>query len=258
MSAAGAVQWFESHCHLDSLEDPSGAVDRARDAGVGEIIAIGDDLPTSFAAISLAHAHDRVWATAGIHPHEAAKRVEQWEGILDCHKDQRVVAVGETGLDYYYEHSPRDAQQESFREHIRLAARLDRALVVHSRDAWDDLWRIVDEEIMPSRVVIHCFTGGPAEAVAAIDRGFFIGVSGIVTFKNAGELRDAVAATPIERILLETDSPFLAPMPHRGRKNEPAFVSLVGQAVAALKDIAVEELQRITSENARQLYALTP
>ena len=256
MSADNHALWFESHCHLDSLEDPAAAVERARAAGVAEIVAIGDDLPTSRAAIELAHSQDRVWATAGIHPHEAAKHHEQWQGIVACHEGERVVAVGETGLDYFYEHSPRAEQQASFREHIRLAAHLDRALVVHARDAWDDLWAIVDDEVMPQSVVIHCFTGGPAEAKAAVDRGFFIGVSGIVTFKNAGELREAVLATPIERILVETDSPFLAPMPHRGKKNEPAYVGLVGEAVASLKDLEISEVQRVTAENARRLYAL--
>lgn len=257
MSVPDDALWFESHCHLDALEDPSAAVARARAAGVGEIIAIGDDLPTSTAALALAHSHDRVWATAGIHPHEAATHEDQWDGIVTCHEDEKVVAVGETGLDYFYEHSPREVQQESFREHIRLAVQLNRALVVHARDAWDDLWRIVDEEVMPERVVIHCFTGGPSEASAALERGFFIGVSGIVTFKNAADLREAVLATPLERILVETDSPFLAPMPYRGKKNEPAYVGLVGEAVAALKGRAVVDVQRITAANSRRAYALS-
>jgi len=165
------------------------------------------------------------------------------------------VAIGEAGFDLYYEHSPRDEQETAFRWQIRLAQRLGKPLVIHSRDAWDDTFRVLDDEGLPERTVFHCFTGGPDEARAALDRGARLSFSGIVSFKNARELRAAAAIAPLERVLVETDSPFLAPEPHRGRRNEPALVPVVGAALAAAMGRPVAEVAEATAAGARAVFA---
>src|SRR5262249_27083775 len=157
-----------------------------------------------------------------------------------------VVGVGECGLDYHYDHSPRDQQRAVFAAQIRLAHRGDHTLVIHTREAWDDTFAILDTEGVPARTVFHCFTGGPDEARLAPDRGAMLSFSGIVSYKNAPELREAAALAPLERILVETDAPYLTPVPHRGKKNKPAWVPLVGEAVAAAKELAVEEVAEAT------------
>ena len=162
----------------------------------------------------------------------------------------RVVAIGECGLDYYYEHSPRSVQIPAFAEQIALAKEHDLTLVIHTRDAWQDTYDVLDAEGMPDNVIIHCFSGGPDEARQCLDRGAYLSFSGIVTFKNATELREAAAFCPTDRLLIETDSPFLAPIPHRGRPNEPAHVGLVGTAIADLRGVSVAEFARTTSSNA--------
>ncbi len=156
--------------------------------------------------------------------------------------DGAVVAVGECGLDYYYEHSPRDAQRAAFAAQIALAHMHGLALVIHARDAWDDLFDVLDAEGVPERTVLHCFTGGADEVERCLRAGMYVSFSGIVTFKNAADVRDAVARCPLERLLVETDSPFLAPVPHRGRTNEPSYLPLVGAAVAEVKGCAVDEV----------------
>ncbi len=254
MSVEQLQGWVESHCHLDALEDPHGAVARAADMGVTRIVAIGDDLATSRAAIALAHEHPNVVATAGIHPHVASQHVHEWPGILECQDDPQVVAVGETGLDYFYQHSTREEQIRNLVAHIELAVARDRALVLHVRDAWDDFWSIIDDHDMPSRAVIHCCTGGPAEVERAVARDLYIGISGIVTFKNASDIRSAVPMIPEDRLLIETDSPFLAPVPHRGKKNEPAFLTHIGEALAALRSVSLASLAQTTAANAERFY----
>ena len=196
---------------------------------------------------------DGVWATVGLHPHDASRGTDGLEPLLD---ESRVVAVGECGLDYHYEHSPRDAQRRAFVEQIDLAKRYDLALVVHTRDAWDDTFAIFDAEGMPDRTIIHCFTGGPDEARACLDRGAMLSFSGIATFKNAADVRAAAALCPGDRVLVETDSPFLAPVPFRGKTNRPAWVPLVGAAIAEVRGCRPAELAEAVWANAATVFRL--
>jgi TatD DNase family protein len=194
-----------------------------------------------------------VWATAGVHPHEAAAGIEGLEALL---ADPEVVAVGECGLDYFYEHSPREAQREVFAAQIALAHRHGLPLVIHSRDAWDDTFDVLAAEGTPPSTVFHCFTGGPDEARRCLGVGAHLSFSGIITFKAADDLRAAAAICPLDRLLIETDSPYLAPVPHRGQPNRPALVPLVGAAVAAVRGVEVDEIAAATWANAEAFYRL--
>lgn len=205
--------WTDSHCHLDFEEVGAGALADARLAGVTRMITIGTDAEASAAAVATAKREDGVWATVGLHPHEARKGVEVIRPLLDK-PDRVVVGVGECGLDYYYDHSERASQKEAFAAQIGLASQLGLTLVVHTRDAWDDTFEILAAEGAPTRWVLHCFTGGPEEARRALDLGAYLSFSGIVTFKTAQGIRDAAALCPLDRLLVETDSPYLAPVPY--------------------------------------------
>ena len=242
--------WTDTHCHIhdDKMTSvPAESLQRARDAGVERFVVIGTDAPTCEQAIAIASQHDDVWATVGLHPHDATQGTDS---ILPYITQPRVVAIGECGLDYYYEHSPRDIQMRVFAEQIALAKQHDLTLVIHTRDAWEDTYAVLDAEGMPQNTIIHCFSGGPNEAQECLDRGAYLSFSGIVTFKTAHELREAALLCPLDKILIETDSPFLAPIPHRGRPNEPAHVGLVGTAIADLRGLDVAEFASITSANA--------
>ena len=206
------------------------------------MVCVGTDLVTSRAAVALAHRRDDVVATVGLHPHDASQLANEWSELVALAADSRVVAIGEAGLDLHYEHSPAAAQADAFRAQIGLAHELDRALVIHTREAWDETFAILDAEGVPRRTVFHCFTGGPDEGAACTARGAYLSFSGIVTFKSADDVRAAAAAAPPDRVLVETDSPFLAPVPHRGATNEPAWVAVVGAAVAAARRESVEAL----------------
>jgi TatD DNase family protein len=248
--------WFDNHCHLTSLDgDPAAAVAAAAEAGVTRLLTVGCTVADSAAAATVAAAFDQVWCTAGVHPHEARHGIEGLEALLD---HPQVVAVGECGLDYHYDHSPRDSQAEVFRRQIALANANDLALVIHTREAWDDTFALLDLEGIPERTVFHCFTGGVGELLACLDRGASVSYSGIVTFGSADDVRAAAVATPLDRVLVETDSPYLAPVPHRGRRNQPAYVSLVGEHLAGLRGDTVAELATATSANAANLYRLPP
>ena len=231
-------------------------IEEARLAGVTRLVSVGTDAVTSAAAVEVARSNEGVWATVGLHPHEASSGVDTVAGLLSA-PDASVVAVGECGLDYFYEHSPRDAQREAFAAQIALAKEKDLALVVHTRDAWDDTFDLLQAEGAPQRWVLHCFTGGPGEARRGLDLGAMLSFSGIVTFKNAAEVREAAAICPAERLLVETDSPFLAPVPHRGKTNTPAFVPLVGAAVADARNVPVETVERATWQNAEAVFGLS-
>lgn len=245
--------WIDNHCHLRVDDDD--AISQARAAGVAALITVGTDLEHSLIAARVAEANDNVWATAGVHPHDATQGLEGIAALLDHPK---VVAVGEAGLDYYYDHSPRDVQQSVFAAQIALAHARDLPLVIHTRDAWDDTFRILDREGTPRRTVFHCFTGGPDHAAAALVRGAYLSISGIVTFKTADDVRAAVAQTPVERLMVETDSPYLAPVPHRGRPNRPAWLPLIGAAIATLKDCTIADIEHLTWANACSFYGLDP
>lgn len=248
-----APRWFDDHCHLEGGEAGDADVAAARAAGVESMITVGTDLEVSRTAIAVARRHDGVWATAGVHPHDASGGID---GIEELLSEPEVVAVGECGLDYHYDHSPREVQRQVFADQIALALDHDLTLVIHTREAWADTFDILDAEGIPERTVFHCFTGGPDEAAACIERGGHLSISGIVTFKGAPEVRAAVEATPVDHLLVETDSPFLAPVPHRGRRNEPANVAIVGAAVAELKGMGPEEVARLTYATTSRVYGL--
>jgi TatD DNase family protein len=246
--------WIDTHAHVHDEKmgkSPAQSLQDARDNGVEAFVVIGTDAATSLAAIDVAASHNDVWATVGLHPHDAVNGVDS---IVELINSPRVVAIGECGLDYYYEHSPRDTQRRAFEEQIALAKHHDLTLVVHTRDAWDDTIDVFDAVGMPEHTIIHCFTGGPEEARKCLDRGAYLSFSGIVTFKNAVDVQEAAKMCPLDRILVETDSPFLAPVPHRGRPNEPAHVALVGTAIADMRQIPVNEFARATTANARRVF----
>jgi TatD DNase family protein len=245
--------WVDNHCHLDPLEAQRTIAD-ARAAGVVAFVDVGTDAARSAQAIATAAAHDGVWATVGVHPHDAREGIDDILPLLDHPK---VVAVGEAGLDYHYDHSPRPVQRDVFAAQIALAHARDLPLVIHTREAWDDTFVILDREGVPARTVFHCFTGGPDEAEACVARGAHVSFSGIVTFASAGDVRAAAAVVPLERLLVETDSPYLAPVPHRGKPNRPALVPLVGASVAAAKGCDVTAVATCTTANAIAFYGLS-
>ncbi len=247
------LPWIDNHCHIPAGEDGDAWVDAARAAGVAQMVTVGVTHERSVEAISVAARHDGVYATVGVHPHDAT---DGTEGLAELLSAPKVVAVGEAGLDYHYDHSPRDVQKSVFAEHIALANDHDLPLVIHTRDAWEDTFEILDAEGTPRRTVFHCFTGGPHEARQGLDRGIVISVSGIVTFKNAQDLRDAVNVCPLDMLMVETDSPYLAPVPHRGKKNQPANVVHVGEAVAELHGVSPEDVASATSRRAIEFYGL--
>ena len=259
--------WTDAHCHLQERylsDDPEvqanvvATLARAQAAGVDRVVVVGTDATTSTEAVALAEATTgpvEIYATVGLHPHDAINDLTPIEALARA-KSPKLVGIGECGLDYFYEHSPRDQQKRTFAAQIRLAHELDLALVIHARDAWPDLFEVLDGEAMPPRTVIHCFTGGPAEAEACLERGADISIAGVVTFKNAAELRDALSVVPLDRLHVETDSPFLAPVPHRGRTNEPALVAIVGGFIADQLGIGVSALQSATRANTARLFRL--
>jgi TatD DNase family protein len=249
----GPVRWVDNHCHLEPAT-AAADVAEAAEAGVDRVITVGTDAVTSEAAIVTARRlAGAVFATVGVHPHEARFGLDGIEPLLDA---SEVVAVGECGLDFHYDHSPRDVQRAVFAAQIALARRRDLPLVVHTREAWRDTFAILDREGLPGTIVFHCFTGGADEARDALDRGAHLSFSGIVTFPKAEAIRAAAALCPIDRILVETDAPYLAPVPHRGRPNRPAWVALVGAALARLRSVDIEELAAATSANAERVYRL--
>jgi TatD DNase family protein len=258
---AQAIRWTDDHCHLGwnvdeevDADEVDAMVVEARDAGVERLVTVGTDALRSAVAVRAAARHPGVvWATVGLHPHEARHGLD---GIVDLLGEPAVVAVGECGLDYHYDHSPRPVQRDMFAAQIALAHERDLALVIHTREAWDDTFAVLDAEGVPTRTVFHCFTGGPDEARACLDRDGYLSFSGIVTFGSADDVRAAAAMCPLERLLVETDSPYLAPVPHRGRPNRPALVPLVGAAVADTMGLAVEAVAGATWANAERVYRL--
>ncbi len=251
------VVWVDSHCHVHDERIPdgtSGAVAAAAEVGVTTLISVGCDRTSSLAAIAAAEAHTGVYATVGLHPHDAVNGVDT---IVDLFDTEGIVAVGECGLDYYYDHSPRETQQLVFAEQIAHANDRDLPLVIHTRDAWDDTFAVLAASGVPARTIFHCFTGGPDEARRALDIGALLSFSGIVTFTGAPEVQAAAILCPLGSMLVETDSPYLAPVPHRGKPNRPAWVPHVGQYIADLRDVDVAEVASVTTTNARRVFALT-
>lgn len=247
--------WTDSHCHLPYEGVGVEAIAEAREAGVGRIVTVGTDLEHSRAAVAVAAEHDTVWATVGVHPHDASGGLA---GIAELAGSPRVVAIGECGLDYHYEHSPRDVQRDVFAQQIALARSTGLALVIHTREAWDDTFDILAAEGVPDRTVFHCFSGGPVEARRALDAGACLSFSGIVTFKTADDVREAAALCPLDRLLVETDAPYLAPVPLRGRTNRPAYVTYVGAGVATARGAAVADVEAATWETTARVFGLPP
>jgi len=251
----------DSHCHLDYLqkdEDLDEVVGRARLAGVGTLVTICTKLSEFAQVRAIAERFDGVYCSVGVHPHEAeGEGQEDPARLIELANDPKVVGIGETGLDFYYEHSPRAAQEQSFRAHIAAARETGLPLIVHARDADDDTVRVLKQEYAegPFSGVIHCFTAGPALAEAALEIGFYISIAGILTFKKADELRATIGQVPLDRLLVETDAPYLAPVPKRGKRNEPAFVVHTAEKLAELKGIEAAALARATTDNFHRLFA---
>jgi TatD DNase family protein len=245
--------WTDAHCHIPYEGVGEEVIEDARAAGVTRLITVGTDLASSVAALDVARRHEQVWATAGVHPHDAAGGIDGIEALLG---EPEIVAVGECGLDHHYDHSPRAAQREVFEAQIALALAHDLALVVHTREAWDETFEILASSGVPERTVFHCFTGGPDEARRALDLGAVLSFSGIVSFPSAGDVRAAAARCPLDRMTVETDSPYLAPVPHRGQRNRPAWVTDVGAALAAAIGRDPEEVAVATSATAARLFRL--
>jgi TatD DNase family protein len=251
----------DSHCHLDFPDfgpELDSVVNRARGAGVGTMLTIGTRLKAFDGVRAIAERYDDIWCSVGVHPHEAAEEpLDEASALIERASHPRVIGIGEAGLDYYYEHSPRDDQVRNFRAHIDASRQTGLPLIVHARDADDDLCEILLEETGRGSFpgLIHCFSSTAKLAKTALDIGFFISISGIVTFKKADGLRAIVANVPLDRLLVETDAPYLAPMPHRGKRNEPAFVRNTADAVARLKSVDTETLATVTTANFFRLFA---
>jgi len=251
----------DSHCHLDYLEkdgDLAEVVARARRAGVARMVTISTKLSTFPRVLEIARKFEGVYCSVGVHPHEAGEEGQETpERLIELAADPKVVGIGETGLDYFYEHSPRSAQQTSFRAHIAAARQTGLPLIVHARDADAETIEILRAEhakgVFPC--VIHCFTAGPDLARVALDLGFSISLAGIITFKKAEELRETVRKLPLDRLLVETDSPYLTPAPHRGKRNEPCYVVHTAAALADLMGVSAEELAARSTENFLGLFA---
>ncbi len=251
---------IDSHAHLDDARfdaDREAALERAWDAGVRKILTIGNGGgPDQMACgIPLAEAHDWIFTTAGIHPHDAVKVEERhYRRIEELARHPKVIAIGETGLDYYYDHSPRDIQREVFRRQLALADHLDLPVIIHTREAEADTREIL-RDAAPRRGVLHCFTSSDELADFAIGIGFLISFSGIVTFPRSKALAALARRLPADRILVETDCPYLAPVPHRGKRNEPGFVAETARFIAGLRGISSEDLAALTSANFNKLFA---
>ncbi len=250
---------IDSHCHLDyfSAEELPGILARAAIAGVGEMVTIGTRLAQSVIIRDLAAGHPNLWCTVGVHPHSAAELPVPEPGEIAALADHpKVVGIGESGLDYFYDKAPRDIQQASFRAHIRAARLVGLPIAIHARDADDDIAAILREEYADGAydLLLHCFSSTRALAEAAIGLGGYVSFSGILTFPKSTELRDIARDMPADRILVETDSPYLAPMPHRGKRNEPAYVARTAAVLAEARGLEPAALADLTTANFRRLF----
>lgn len=263
MARQETLELIDSHAHIQGAEyaaDSDAVIRRAREAGVTKIIVVGGagDFSSNESALTLAQAYPHLYATVGMHPHEA-KGVggEELAKIEELAANPKVVAIGETGLDFYYNHSPRHVQCELFAQLIGLARKTGLPLVVHERDAHRevaDLLRVEGEGEV--RGVVHCFTGDYGAARTYLELGFYLSFTGIITFRNAGDLRDVVSKLPLDKIFVETDSPYLTPAPHRGRRNEPAYVRFVAETAATIKGLGLDEFAQATTRNVQQLFGI--
>jgi TatD DNase family protein len=256
---------FDTHAHLDFPDfaaDLPAVLARAEAAGVADIVTIGagDGLGASARAVALAVAHEPVWAAVGVHPHDARLfAADDLPRLFELARRPKVVALGEIGLDYVKEYSPRAAQLALFRDQLRLARELELPVVIHDREAHEDTLRALqDVGVGPRGGIMHCFSGDAAFALTLVAMGFYISVPGVITFANAKVLPEAARAVPLDRLLLETDCPFLAPVPHRGRRNEPAYVRFTAEALARVRGESLARIAEATTSNARRVFGLAP
>ena len=255
---------IDSHAHVDVSDfdaDRDAMLARAKSAGIGMMLAIGNgpDVEKLGAAVPYAEQHDWIYAAAGIHPHEAQHATDAHYAELDrLARLPRVIAWGEIGLDYHYDHSPRDIQVRVFRHQLEQARSAQIPIVIHCREAWPDCLKILDEDWRSSHLggIFHCFTGTMEEAQRGMDMGFLISFAGNVTYPKAQNLRDVAREVPLDRLLVETDSPFLAPVPYRGKRNEPAYVAEVARSIANVRNLAAEEVATATADNFRRFFGL--
>jgi TatD DNase family protein len=258
--------YIDSHAHIEGSEfdvDREAVIQRALDAGVEIIVCVGDgevSADSHAAAFRIAEEYPFIYTTVGVHPHEARLLDDElYAKLEDLAQHPKVIAWGEIGLDYHYDNSPRDAQREAYRRQLRMARERGLPVSIHTREAEADTLAILDEEWKESGLggVIHCFSGTRAFAEAAVELGFLISFSGVITFKKADDLRETARSLSLDKLLIETDSPFLAPVPYRGRRNEPAYVVETARAIAELRGTAVDEIGRVTSENFTRLFKLS-
>jgi TatD DNase family protein len=236
-------------------DDLDAVIERAQAAGVERMLAIGTGAPPDLqVAIRLADAYPCFYATVGVHPHDASKaEADTTDRLRTLAAHPKVLAIGEIGLDYHYDFSPREVQAEVFRAQLRLAKETGKPVVIHTREAWQDTLRILDED-PPAALIMHCFTGGPEEARECIERGFYLSFGGVLTFPKAENVREAARITPDDRLLVETDAPYLAPVPHRGKRNEPAFVADTVRRLAEVRGKSAEEVASLTTQNFERLF----
>lgn len=259
--------WIDSHCHLnhsniEGAGTPSDIITRAKEAGVDGMLTINCRIAEELdELLKLTAAHENVWCSIGTHPHdagvEAEKAISADDIIQKCEDNEKIIGVGESGLDFYYNHSPKEDQEASFRKHIQVAKETDLPLIIHTRDAEEDTMRILRDEGAcdgKTKVLMHCFSSNEWLAKQSIDEGFYMSFSGMITFKKNTELQEIVKMVPLGRILVETDAPFLAPMPHRGKTNEPAFVVYTGQFMADLFNLREQEMAQHTTQNFFRLF----
>lgn len=250
----------DSHCHLnfpDFNEDMDAVVARADEAGVKVMQTICTKMHEFDAILAIAERYPNIFCSVGVHPHEADNEpMVTTEQLLEKAQHPKVIGIGETGLDFFYEHSPRKEQEESFRRHIAASRETKLPIIVHTRDADDDTIRILQDEMGKGAFpgLIHCFSSGQKMADAALEMGFYISISGIATFKKAEALRDSIRTVPLERLLVETDAPYLAPMPYRGKRNEPSYVVQTNRQVAELKGVSEDECASVTTQNFFDLF----
>jgi TatD DNase family protein len=249
---------IDSHAHVDFPQfdnDREAVIERARGTGLVALVNIGTNLDTSRASVRLAKVYDFVHATVGIHPHDADKaNPEALDDLRSLAGHPTVVAVGEIGLDYYRDYSPRAAQRQAFQDQLTLASELGKPVVVHSREAHDDVLGILDD--WDGVGVLHTYAAGPQRLAEVLDMGFYVGISGPVTYSRAEGLRRVARAVPLDRLLVETDCPYLTPEPHRGKRNEPAYVKVVAEAIAEARGESIQRVAEATTENARRLFRL--
>jgi TatD DNase family protein len=248
---------LDSHCHLDLMDaDVAETMAAARAVGIARVVQVGVDVETSRLSAELASARDDVWAAVAIHPNESGAATDAgWQEIAELAARPRVVAIGETGLDHFRtENDGWAAQEQSFRRHIAIAKSSGKALMIHDRDAHDDVLRVLDSEGAPEQVIFHCFSGDAEFAGRCVDQGYVLSFAGNVTFKNASDLRDAVVVTPLDQLLVETDAPFLTPMPYRGRPNSPYLVPITVRAIAELKAVPEDEIAAGVTATAARVF----